>query len=164
MRLYLRPVPKMLVASSWSIMSSLRLAGFLSLASRCRRSRSRRRWSRSFFSSSVKGFFSASMADESEFLRGRRSVRRCGDRESCGCPLPCPRLALMASSCDLEGRCPGGGPLRAPGGMFSLFGGGPRLACGGPASARGGAGASSPLMSGADGSSSMVKASFVPKC
>lgn len=44
--------------------------------------------------------------------------------------------------------------------MFSLFGGGPRLAGGLAASGRGGAGASSPLMSGAD-CSSRVRASFL---
>lgn len=139
----------MLVASSWSMMSSFRFEGFLSFASRRLRSRSRRLASRSFFSSSVRGSLSASKTDDSELRRGRRSPRRWGDLEaSCGAAdFPCSLRALRASSCDRVGRWFGGGPLPplpgggtfsrpgAPGGRFigifplSGLGGPRRLGC-----------------------------------
>jgi hypothetical protein len=126
----------MLVASSWSIMSRRRPVGFLSLFSRCRRSRSRRLMSRCFFSSSVMPL-SASITDDSEFLRGRLSGRRCGEREGSGgaprSPFSCRLRARSASSCDRVGRWFGGGPLRLGGPMPSRKGGGgPRRAPGGP--------------------------------
>lgn len=127
----------MLVASSWSIISSLRLGGFFSLSSRRRRSRSRSRSrrlaSRCFFSSSVMPL-SASIIDESEFLRGRLSGRRCGDREGSGLSprSPFSRRARSASSCDRVGRWLGGGPLRSGRGAPSRYGGGgPRRPPGG---------------------------------
>ena len=108
-------------------MSSFRFVGFLSLFSRYLRSRSRRRSSLAFFSSSVKGF-SMSRIDDSEFLRGRASRRRDGDRFSSEGPLPCIFRARSASSWERVGRWLGpGGPRRPGGGIFSLPGGGRRF-------------------------------------
>lgn len=108
----------MLVASSWSMTSSLRAGRrdlLLSLPSvrleedrpsRSRRCLSRRRLaSIIFLSSAVIGCVSRSSTDDSEFRRGRCGGFRCGDSDGPGRRLPVGGFrALSASSCDREGR------------------------------------------------------------
>lgn len=77
---------------------------------------------------------SLSMTDDSEFLRGRLSWRRWGEREGSSLddsPFDCILRVRRASSCERVGRWFGGGP-RWPGGMFSRPGGGGPRRLGGP--------------------------------
>jgi hypothetical protein len=114
----------MLVTSSLSMMSSLRLAGFdlpWRLASRWRRS------SLLLSSSGSKNFlvFSPEIIDVSEFRLSRRSrtlAMSGGSAKMSSCPIgPRDRPAMRSrSSLEWLGRCPGGGILPyALGGMFS---------------------------------------------
>lgn len=156
----------MLVASSWSIRSSLRLGLpvllSLFLPSRWRLSRSRRLISLALRSSSVRGL-SAPKTEDSELRRGRRSEgpRFCGESSR---SLPafdpdrsCMRRALNASSCDRVGRCDGGGPRPSRGGTFSRRDDPPGGPLGGP---RAPPGLGTGLAAGAESSSMMIKLSW----
>ena len=128
----LHPVPYILVTSNLSIISNFR-SGFLDFgffASRSRRSlRSRRLLSSLLRSSSAsRGFPFRDITEESEFLRILRGSCFFGDSTGSAKTSNSPAgrglleddpaailRARMASSCDRDGRCPGG----PRGGTFS---------------------------------------------
>jgi hypothetical protein len=140
---YLHPVPYILVTSNLSMTSNFRSGfrdfGSLPSRSRCLRSRSRRRLSCRFFSSSGSSGLRSTIED-SEFRRIRRPSGFRDEDDSAGSanissspdgrdlleddPVAAFR-ARIASSCDREGRWPGG----PRGGTFSprvtaVYGGG----------------------------------------